>query len=200
MFTPALRYAAIFFGVLFLGEFVLVPSLYFGWIGVLKLGVVLALVILADIVADTTTYFLGRSVPQRYLFRLPGFRSRSYLIDGMSRLLRTHGLRILFVSRFVVGTRVLIQGLYGMHKLPYWRYILVSITGSFLWVLLVLAIVAAVDASISGLRSLTGHIQIAIAVAVLIILGGSVGFHHFKKRALSDKNETAGKKTDNDVE
>lgn len=187
-----LRYAVIFLGVLFLGEFVLVPSLYFGWIGVLQLGAVLTLVVLADVVADTFTYFLGRSVPRHYLMRLPGFRSRSYLVHGLSRLLKSHGLRILFVSRFVVGTRVLVQGLYGMHKLPYWRYILVSITGSFLWVLLILAIVAAVDASISGLRSLTGHIQIAIAIAVVVLIGGGFGFRYFKKRVLPPE-EPGGK-------
>lgn len=175
-------YGLVFLGVILLSEVVLIPALYFAWIGQLDFQTTVITILAAEVVADTLTYGIARLVPDRWRERIPGLRTTSRVGQGLQRLFSAHGLRILFVSRFIYGSRLVVQGLCGLHRLPYWQFISVAFVGNVAWSLLMVSIIALVDASVGEFETLAGQIQIAAGITVGIGILAYLAYRYLAPR------------------
>ena len=133
-------YLFIFVGMLVAGEVVLLPAIYLAATGRLDLAAVISLAILATVLSDLFWYGLGRKFPASALDRIPGHHSNN-AVRGLERLFNRKGVQILFLSKFVYGTRTAAQVLAGVHDMRFRTYVIVNF----------LAVLTRAHASILGL-------------------------------------------------
>ena len=104
----AYPYLMLFIGLLLVGEMVLLPALYLAATGRLDALLVIAVAIFAGMLSDFLWYLLGRWYPARAVKkisrRLPAER-----LDRFEQLFARNGAALLFVSKFVYGTRIVAQ-------------------------------------------------------------------------------------------
>lgn len=127
-YLSAHPYLIIFVGLLFAGELVLLPAIYLAITGRLELAYVIGVAILATMIADFVWYCAGRRFPAEALQRLPGRGART-LVRGLERLFTQRGAQVLFLSKFIYGTRVAAQVLAGVHAMPLRVYLVANALG-----------------------------------------------------------------------
>ena len=95
----------IFVGMIVAGEVVLLPG-HISWrhTGHLDVAAVISVAVLATVLSDLAWYGLGRKFPATALERIPG-RGSNRVVRGLERLFSQKGIQILFLSKFVYGTR-----------------------------------------------------------------------------------------------
>lgn len=167
----AYPYLSLFIGMLFLGEMVLLPAIYLATTGRLDLVAVVILAVLATLISDCLWYALGRSFPNRTLKRVSG-RVSVGLLTGLEQAFNKRAGKVLFLSKFVYGTRTLVQVLAGMHGMSFRSYLLVNTAG-------VLAVTGAlvlmaylVIGTTYRLKEVVEHMEIAFLLFVLFSVAG----------------------------
>lgn len=167
----AYPYLALFVGMIIAGELVLLPAIYLAATQRLDLMTVLTLAILATLLSDFLWYGLGRRFPKRTLRRLAG-KVGYRLLGGVEKTFDAGGKRVLFMSKFVYGTRTLIQVLAGVHGMPLRSYLATNIAG----VLAVTALLTVVAYTVVGTTHQFGtilqYIEVAFLLFVLVIFAG----------------------------
>ena len=118
----------IFIGMLVAGEAVLLPAIFLATTGQLDLAAVISLAVLAMLLSDLAWYCLGRALPATALHRIPG-RPSKQLAAGLNRMFTRRGAQVLFLSKFVYGTRTVVQILAGIHDMPIRTYIFFNLLG-----------------------------------------------------------------------
>ncbi|MDO8908987.1 MAG: DedA family protein [Pseudohongiella sp.] len=124
----AYPYIALFMGMLVAGEVVLLPAIFLATAGRLDLPFVICVSVIATLISDLLWYCLGRLFPAATVSRLSGRIGENYL-DGVQQAFSRGGKRILFMSKFVYGTRTIVQVLAGVHGMVWTSYILVNTAG-----------------------------------------------------------------------
>lgn len=122
-------YTVIFVGLLFGGETILLPAMYFGISGTISLQAIIGISILATAISDTFWYYLGRTTPVEKISSLKIFRKYTENIAGLSSSFKKNGLFLLFSSKFVYGTRTTMQILCGMNNITFVKYFFINISG-----------------------------------------------------------------------
>lgn len=121
-------YIGVFLALLIGGETVLLPALYLAVSNTLfSVPVVFIISLLATIIADLILYMLGRSIPPQSLFSHPFFSKYRERMTSLSSLFEMHALLILFSSKFVYGTRSVVQIMCGRYRIPFIKYFSVNI-------------------------------------------------------------------------
>lgn len=164
-------YLFIFAGMIFAGELVLLPAIYLAATGRLELASVIALAVVATSLSDIIWYWLGRRFPASALSRIQDSRSGA-LFRGIEKLFTRKGPYILFMSKFVYGTRIAAQILSGIHDMPLRTYLIantlgvIAVTGS-------LVVVAySVIGSTRRLGEVMDTVELAFVVFVLVAVVG----------------------------
>jgi len=121
-------YYAIFIGLFFAGETVLIPAIYLGVEGRLDLPLVIAISLMAAVISDLVWYFVGRLFPLSKILTFRPFRSKNAEIDSLSKVFDKHALYILFLSKFIYGTRTIVQILCGSRKISFLPYFMINFT------------------------------------------------------------------------
>lgn len=121
-------YLFLFVGMFFAGETILLPAIFLAITGRLSLAQVILIATAATLLSDLVWYASGRWFPRSALQRLPG-RGTSRLVDGLDRLFARQGARVVFLSKFVYGTRTAAQILAGVHDMPFRVYFAANILG-----------------------------------------------------------------------
>src|ERR1043165_6912407 len=149
---------------------------------------VLATGTVAGVASDNFAYALGRagrSGVKKYRFYCAA-RPR------IERLTHKFGLLSIFVSKFTYGLRWGACAFYGIAKMPYVRFLLLSFASCFVWVL-VLATAGYVFHT--AIYTLVGNLHdlsyVLLGVVVLVISAGIAGFYFAEKYWLSRKIEQA---------
>lgn len=122
-------YLFLFVGLLFAGEMVLLPAIYLAVTGRLEFAYVVSVAIAATLTSDFAWYFAGRRLPAATLQRLPG-RGTTALVKGLDRLFTRKGAQVVFLSKFVYGSRVAAQVLAGVHDMPLRVYLPANALGA----------------------------------------------------------------------
>ena len=161
-------YVFIFIGLFFFGETIFFPALYLAFRGTLDVSAVIMLMIAATVFSDLVWYMIGRLVPKTTAVRLMGGRA-ARVMESVSSFFVLHQLKALYLSKFVYGTRTVMQVLSGMHKTPFWKYILVNVFGiaSLAGLILVLAYIT--NSTLSALTDAVHALEIGFLVLILII-------------------------------
>lgn len=175
-------YLFIFVGMLVAGEVVLLPAIYLAATGRLDLAAVISLAILATVVSDLFWYGLGRKFPASALDRIPGHHSNN-AVRGLERLFNRKGVQILFLSKFVYGTRTAAQVLAGVHDMRFRTYIIVN----FLAVLTLFAVFVSLAYSVVGTTRQLGDLIEDIEIAFLIFIVIAVSANYIASRVLRNR-------------
>ncbi len=153
-------YPFIFVGLLLGGETVLLPALYLGVTGVLNTTYVVIIMLVCTIISDTFWYAFGHgALPKVMRISLKGRVQNQ--VDRFRGVVQGKELKILFLSKFVYGTRIAAQVLAGLHRVPFGRYFLVNVTA-------VLAI--------AGTYLLIIHVAVAFSYNVQGLYGKFIAF------------------------
>lgn len=162
----------IFFGMLVAGEAVLLPAIFLAATGRLDLAVVIALAILATVLSDLVWYGLGRKFPATALERIPGRHGNS-VVCGLERMFTRNGAQILFLSKFVYGTRTIAQVLAGVHDMAFRTYIVFNVLGVLALLAALVAIAYSVIGSSRQLGDLVEHLEIVFLLFVVIAVSAN---------------------------
>lgn len=149
---------------------------------------VLAVGTLAGVASDNVAYALGRagrSSVKKYRFYCAA-RPR------IERLTRKFGVLSIFVSKFTYGLRWGACAFYGIAKMRYARFLLLSFASCFVWVLTLATagyvFHTAIYTLVGSLHDLS-YVLLGVVVAVIVL--GIGGFYFAEKYWLSRKIEQA---------
>jgi len=149
---------------------------------------VLAVGTLAGVASDNVAYALGRagrSKVKKYRF----YRAAR---PRLERLTDKFGVMSIFISKFTYGLRWGSCAFYGVAKMKYPRFLMLSFASCFVWVLL---LSGAGYVFHTAIYSLVGNIHdlsyVLLGVVVAIIVLGIAGFYFAEKYWLSKKVEEA---------
>jgi membrane protein DedA with SNARE-associated domain len=133
-------YLFLFFGLLIGGESILVPALYLAVASKLSVVCVIGLALVATVISDTVWYFIGYYLTHQRVARILGPK-RELVLERFSKFFSGRKYLIVYLSKFIYGTRIIAQVLAGVYRINFWRYQLVNIAGIFSLNALLLALV-----------------------------------------------------------
>src|SRR5262245_22349115 len=94
-------YWSIALGILVLGDIVVVPGLFFSVTGKLDFITTASIIFIANLVSDVIWYWIGGLIPKEKLEKFFLFRHKKGEIGQEPSLFKIHGMKILFLSKFV---------------------------------------------------------------------------------------------------
>src|SRR5437588_4254500 len=143
---------------------------------------------LAGVLSDNVAYALGRAGRNR----VKRYRFYCAARPRIERLTEKFGPLSIFVSKFTYGLRWGACAFYGVAKMPYLRFIMLSFASCFMWVL---ALSSACYVYHSAIYTVVGNIHdlsyVLLGVVVAVIGLGIAGFYFAEKYWLSRKIELA---------
>lgn len=164
-------YLFIFIGMIFMGEVVLLPAIYLAVTGRLELAYVIFIAIAATLLSDLFWFYLGRRFPASALDRIPG-RHTGRLVDGLERLFDKNGAHVIFLSKFVYGTRTVAQVLAGIHDMPTRTYLVANTLGVAALTLVLSGIAWSVAGTARRFEDAVHSAEIAFVAFVIIAAAG----------------------------
>ena len=170
--------------MLFVGELVLLPAIYLAVTARLELAYVISLAITATMLSDFALYFLGRRFPAKALQRLPG-RGTNKLVNGLDRLFTQRGARVLFLSKFVYGTRAVAQILAGVHDMPLRVYLIANTLGVATLTLVLSGIAWSVVGTARRYGDVVHNMEIAFVAFALVAATGYISAAMIARRRWS---------------
>lgn len=174
----AYPYVAIFMGMLVAGEVVLLPAIFLATVGRLELFPVIVVSVLATMISDLVWYSLGRRFPVSTFQRLSARSGADYL-SSVDKAFKRAGKRILFTSKFIYGSRTIVQVLAGIHGMMWTTYILVNTAGVLAVTILLTVISYAVNTTAYRLDDTMQYVELAFLCFAVIAVSG---FFLFGKR------------------
>lgn len=163
------RYPILFLGLFFGGDTVLLIAIYLSLIGIFTIPKVILVALVATLVSDVVWYFVGTLLTYERIKQLPYFRKHPSFVDAMEKFFEKHALRTLFYSKFVYGTRTIVQILCGTHRVNLPAYFIVNMIGTFILIMALTALGMFVGTSISRLQSVAHNIELGFAALILLI-------------------------------
>ena len=154
----------------FFGEYSFARVLFWGTFG--------------GVVSDNAAYVMGRG------FRKGVRESRFYRAakPRIERLTRNFGPLSIFFSKYIYGLRWAACIFYGVGRMPYWRFLMLSLGSCFMWVFVLSGAGYFFSGAVSGL---IGDFQRLGKVLLLIVVLGIVAFYLVERYWLSKKVEEA---------
>ncbi len=124
---------ALFLGFFLPGDTLLIAAGVYAAAGKISIVSVIIVAIVAAIVGDSTSYYIGRKLGPRV------FKNENSILFQPSHVLKAevffkkHGAKTLLISHFVPVVRTFAPLLAGVAKMPYRRFALFNITGDIFW-------------------------------------------------------------------
>ncbi len=174
-------YLALFVGVFFEGETILIIAAFAAHQGYLKLQWVILTAFLGSLAGDEFYFFLGRMKGRAFLRSRPVWQLRVGKVQG---LLERHHRLIIVGFRFLSGLRTVIPLSLGMSEVKASHFIFFNILGALAWSLVVglsgFLFGAALDVMLQDIRRYERYIMLAILIVGLFVWT----IYYFRKRKL----------------
>lgn len=161
-------YLFIFIGLFFFGETVFFPALYLAFKGNLEVAAIIELMIAATLLSDLVWYLIGRLTPRTRAVRLMGERA-ARVMERISASFATHRLKTLYLSKFVYGTRTVVQVLSGIHKTPFPQYMIVNALGTMSLAAVILVLAYLTNSTLEALTDAVHTLEIGFLVLIAIL-------------------------------
>jgi len=139
---------------------------------------------LGGVSSDNIAYFVGRSCSTR----VREFKFYRAAQPRIQRLTDTFGGLSIFLSKYIYGLRWASCIFYGVGRMPYLRFMLLSLTSCFAWVLLLSGAGYFFSGAVMGI---IGDFQRLGKVLLVIVIVGITGFYLLERFWLSPKVEEA---------
>ncbi len=177
-------YVFIFIGLLFAGETVLLPAVYFAMTGKLELPYVIAVALPATITADLFWYWVGVQLGKSGSRRFLSDRTMTALEKISGAFYRRASL-VLYLSKFVYGTRIATHVLAGLKRMKLRTYLGVNFLGSLSLIALIAFISYSANVTASSLGGMFRKIEVVFLLAVLLLAAGHFVLGIFIKKTWS---------------
>jgi membrane protein DedA with SNARE-associated domain len=133
VFAAATAEGALFLGLVFPGETILLLAGFLAWKGTLDLPIVIVLAIAGAALGDSIGYELGR----RYGPALRRSRAGRFVGEQRwrraQRFMRDHGGSAVFGARFLTGPKSVVPALAGESRMPYQRFLVWNVGSAAVW-------------------------------------------------------------------
>ena len=169
-------YVFIFIGMFFFGETVFFPALYLAFRGTLEVPAVIMLMIAATILADSVWYLIGRFLPRERAMGMMRPRAR-HVAEKLTGFFSTHRLKTLYLSKFVYGTRTVVQVLSGMYKTPFVPYMIVNVLGIISLAAVILTLAYLTNSTLEALTGAVHTLEIGFLVFLVILASVFIFIH-----------------------
>jgi membrane protein DedA with SNARE-associated domain len=176
-------YLYLFLGMVIGGETFFLPAVYLASQGVLHFSAVLAISALATLISDTAWYVIGRSFPLSRILSWKKFSARRDAYIKIFQVFKTHSKKLLFISKFVYGTRTMVQILSGSVKMSFLNYSFVNLAGITSYLLAVSLLAFITKHGLASLEYLSYNKYVSVGVFIILI----AIFHLCLKKLLSKK-------------
>jgi membrane protein DedA with SNARE-associated domain len=123
-------YIAIFLGSLVEGESVILVAGFLAHEGYLSLPKIILVAFLGSLLADQTSYFVGRYYGNLLIARFPSLRSR---FDKAFYFLRRYDNFFILSCRFIYGVRTLSPFVIGASGVGIFRFIILNFIAALIW-------------------------------------------------------------------
>jgi membrane protein DedA with SNARE-associated domain len=162
-------YIFLFIGLLFAGETILLPAIYFALDGKLHMPHVILTAIVATVVSDYVWYYVGLHMSERFARRMVKGKVQQRL-EKLSGPFAKHGAMVLFFSKFVYGARTAAQILAGLQKMQFRRYMVINILGVTVLTLFIAALAYSIDETVENLTDLLHNVEVAFLIFVIVLV------------------------------
>lgn len=159
------RYPLLFAGTFFIGEVIFVPAAFLTKTGIFSVAGLMLATNLANIISDLAWYFLIRFVPLEKINKWGFVKSKKETINKVSFALDKYGYGLLFISKFLYGTRISVIIACSLKRFNLGLYLLVSALGTCTYLTVLYVLVTAVQ----RVHSITQYKIIALLVFVGIV-------------------------------
>ncbi|MBI5134477.1 MAG: VTT domain-containing protein [Candidatus Taylorbacteria bacterium] len=179
-------YIFIFVGLIFAGEAVLLPAVYFALAGKLSMPYVVAVAVAATTLADLAWYYVGLHMKDRFYGRLVNARVKKGA-DMLSGAFMKRSSVVLYFSKFVYGVRVAAQILAGSQRMPLRRYLSVNFLGILSLTVFIALLAYSIEFSLSNLTDLVHGLEVAFLVFVAFLVAAHLILGALFKRTWSQR-------------
>ncbi|MBX4210939.1 VTT domain-containing protein [Candidatus Parcubacteria bacterium] len=181
-FLTEYRYAFIFIGMFVLGEAVLIPALYLSFQGIFDPLNVFFVSITATLLSDAMWYLIGRYLSTKDIRQSSLMQNRQEAFDNTTRLYDTYGLRILYLSKFIYGTRTIVQIITGYRKIPPRDYVVTNTLGALTYLFILFLVAGVMRASFNEFGTLLNEAKIALLFIIIILISVHLWVQQLAKR------------------
>jgi len=109
------------------------PGIYLILKGVISYQGFLLVALSSTLISDSLWYALGRALPYEKIVSLPILKNKKQTIQNLLGKFQNNGLKIIFISKFVYGSRIITQILGGFTKIRYWKYLAANTLTALAW-------------------------------------------------------------------
>lgn len=177
-------YIFLFVGLLFAGETVLLPAIYFALDGRLHMPHVILTALLATATADFMWYYIGMHMGERFARRMVKGKIQQRL-EKLSGPFARHGAMVLFFSKFVYGARTAAQILAGLQKMPIRKYLAVNILGIATLTVFIAVLAFSIDETVENLTDLLHNVEVAFLIFIVVLVLAQLAIGAYLKRLWS---------------
>lgn len=164
------NYLILFLGLFIGGESILIPAIYLTLIDRLSIAPVAGLAILGALLSDTAWYLIGRYLSNTRLATRRFNRTHDVIVHGMKQAFRRHGALIVIGSKFLYGSRTIVQILAGAEELPYPKFITANLVGVSLWIGILYALGWTIRGTLEVFELSIARFQIMFAAIFFIVI------------------------------
>ena len=139
---------------------------------------------LGGVASDNFAYLAGRVFGKT----VRGFRFYRSAKPRLERLTSRFGAHSIFLSKYIYGLRWASCTFYGVTRMPFLRFLPLSMASCFLWVFILSGVGYFFGSAVTGLIGDFRHVG---KILLGIVIGGVLGFYLFKRMWISKKVEEA---------
>jgi len=139
---------------------------------------------LGGFASDNVAFAVGRACNKT----VRNFRFYRSAQHRMERLTKHFGPLSIFVSKYIYGLRWASCTFYGVARMPYVRFLPLSLASCFLWVFILSGVGYFFSSAVMGLIGDFRHVG---KILLVIVVAGVLGFYLIKRLWLSKKVEAA---------
>jgi membrane protein DedA with SNARE-associated domain len=162
-------YPTLFFGVIALGGIVLLPAMYLAMAGTFSLIHLFVITLLANLTSECMWYAIGLRAKKDRLYRMGFIKKRIDEAKKFSAFFTAHGALLVFLSKFIYGTRIAGQIIAGMHRINFFKFLFATTLGSMIWFTIFYVLLRTADLSVSSVKSVASHIQLTFLVVAIVL-------------------------------
>jgi membrane protein DedA with SNARE-associated domain len=162
-------YPTLFVGVIALGGIVLLPAMYLAMSGMFSLVHLFVITLLANLTSECVWYMIGFRAKKDRLYRLGFIKKRMEEAKKFSTFFTAHGALLVFLSKFIYGTRIAGQILAGVHRINFLKFLFATTLGSMIWFAIFYVLLKTADFSVSSVKSVASHIQLTFLMVAVVL-------------------------------
>ncbi len=178
------KYIAFFIGMILGGDLVLITGVFLATQNIMDIRWLIVLAISATLLSDLCWFYIGKHFPQRTLLKWNFIKRRQALIDKISNFFKKHSFKTVFYSKFIYGTRTIVQLMSGGHRLSVSKFFAVDAVGTIGYTLLIVALGYSLRLGIEDVEEVVHSAQITFAIFVVVLFAINIAIQKGAKKIL----------------